>query len=1070
MKKKINKSLLFSSLALFSSITTPLLTSCKSTLDYNNGNVIDDNTNINNMVGVLPEEFQDMKNSIDNNYIHLNVVNNLITYKDYQLSSVDENGNYRYINERGSLIDHTLQGQSLINKDEFLKKFNYYEYVNNYNLSIEGDQFSKKIVMPNKELFKKDIYHSIFQLYSSNNKSFDIEIINNNLVYESTNNLVNNKKDDYIEFDFTFKFINIKNEVRTITIFDKKIELLPNAPLLFSIKANRQKIQNVINVFNNKYFFGWHLNYVEAYINDNNFYQGKFNPTNASSSFAYPMEFLNLTDNTNFTLVDENAKSFLNNLDESLIKDNIESEILKYSILIAKILPELSFVFKSLDSNPSLGKFLYDLSNPFYNILSELNFLPKEVLNISKELLKSFYTGKGVVDILYENRDSISNLLKFLLKDVLWNLTDLVDLVLAKIKPNMTYDEVLGLKKTINMFLSDDNDPLKIFILKLIDVMLGEYQNEILVKEGNPYILDLIDWILIENFDSLNNILNKFNIKIDVNAFRAIINIYSELTVREKDINGKTDLSKGNVNFAEPVLEKLFKMQILDNGETKWWFMDNLIIILNGFGINIGTDSTNMIYSILNQIYSNELNKKHFNIENLKIAIKEISNALNYLSNSSNYKVVTEYSKVEGKDIKYDNIKHTLNFNLKLKIIFINSYTFNINNILNFLPSDIFLELSKLLNKDSIELSVLGSANTVGQYVRLNLERLLFALFPKNITILENDSFVMEITPDNGKLLYSQKEINKTWYHGFSTIFKITNYFEQADVNNGIVTSALNSSLLKEYYNETNNVENNIMNKYQGTKNLGAYIKYESGSNKQTAQNKEIGVNLISKIVANKITTSYVFEGCDVSKIANQQNDAYYYNKTFKWLDTDLTHEIINVSNNIQFKSIKFDEYKNMIQHNDLPTTYNYKYVSSANGDLQSDIINSQYVTLSNENKQKIINDLFTLGNGIDLKNTQISINPLINFGFTKTINLGVKLQTKNNDGSIKETDLTSLAEIFLKTKLNIELSVDFFAYQVNVLLPEYVLDLNKSNANSFSNKFTKIIFAPRIAIKIPSI
>ena len=72
------------------------------------------------------------------------------------------------------------------------------------------------------------------------------------------------------------------------------------------------------------------------------------------------------------------------------------------------------------------------------------------------------------------------------------------------------------------------------------------------------------------------------------------------------------------------------------------------------------------------------------------------------------------------------------------------------------------------------------------------------------------------------------------------------------------------------------------MNKYQGTKNLGAYIKYESGTNKQTAQNKEIGVNLISKIVSNKITTSYIFEGCDVSKIANQQNDAYYYNKTFK--------------------------------------------------------------------------------------------------------------------------------------------------------------------------------------------
>lgn len=1065
--KKIKKSgLLFPIFASLVLSSTPILTSCSS-LQYTRGEVIDSNSNANLVDGNIPEEFIKLQNDEYKSNIHLNVVNNKITYKDYEKPSYDANGVYQFINQRGPLVDHTLNSKSPLYKDEFLKIFDYYKYVNDYNNSITQDEYNEPIVKPSSELFIRDIYSFIIQIYASINKSINVQIVNKNLNYSFNNNVVNNTQDDFVEFDFTFKFTNIKTETISLDLFNKKLDLIPNKSILFKLKANKQIVYRVINSYNDNFFLGWIIKDFTLFINDNVFYKGEFNPTQTGSSFAFPMEFLNLSDKINYQQKSESSQEFLNNLSDNIIKNNIETQTISDINSVLNSIPELANIFNSLNFNPTLGKFLYDFADSFYNIFKTQNVLPNEALIIVKELLQSIHTGKGIIDVLYENKNNMSVILKVMFKEVLWNLTDLIDVLLEKIKPNMTYDEILGFKSTINLFLPDGN-PIKNFIIKLVDVLLGQYENGVLVQKGNPYILDLVDWLVIDNFSEFNSLLKNLNVNIDEKVFKAIIDIYVKLTERNKDANGKTDVSKGSVNFNNPILDKLLEIKTNADGSVTWWLMDNLIIILNGLGVNVGTDDTNILYSVLHQIYSLEFNKNHFNLANLKIAINEISNVLNYLSNKNNYKITKEYSKINNLDVSYDKNKHILNFTYKIKIIFTKPYTFNIENILQFLPSDIFLELSKLLNQDSIQ--ILQPVNLIGQYVRLNLERLVFSIFPKRVSVGVNDAYVTEFSSTNKEVLYSQKNINGVWYDGFSTILNKVTYFEQAQRFQGIISSALSSILKKEYYSDTDPNENNSLNKYLQSSNLGVDIKYESGADKQTAQSLKIGTDLVAQLFANKTTSSIILDGYDASRIVGAHNNSYYLNKTFKWLDTDLDKELFAMGSTSNFKSVKFDEYRNMIKYKDLPKYYDYNYVSNADGFTMPSVLRSKEPYIHDVDKNKMMNDLFTIGTGIDSSKLQVSINPIINFDISKTINLKVKEQKKKSDGSITEIDWTSLGEIIMGTKFNIDLSIHFYVYKIDVLLPEYVLFLENENSTSFNNKFTKYLFAPRVAIKTPEI
>ncbi len=1110
MKLKSKTSItILTSLIAASSAVTPIAVLCKETFNYNkNSDVATDKENstttdvsgsndnspiggetiepgidnsggnddgntgiIGNKRGSLPTEMRELEKNKDSNKYHLMTAKNTVDFLDYDLPSTDEKGVYRFLKDRGDLLKRnmelTLNKNLKQNKDDFLKSFDFNSYKNIANNS--SDSSNVKIPNPSNEMFLNDIYYWFIQLYYANKQYIDIGIINSNVNFNSDNN--------NISFDVTVSIKNVRNINIEFNYFDKKTTLLPGKVYNLNLKSVNQKIKNVINVSDNRYFLGWSLSTIQVSFDNNQFNYNNFNPTINSSTFTYMIEFLNLTNDTSDTSANSaDAMNFMKNLKTSTIKENIERTIFDNTTKAFKVLPSLGKIFDSLDTDPTIGEFLYASADPLANIMLEFNMIPSELSPLVSDLIKSAHTGQGLLTVIEKHKAALSSGLKKLLVDTVGEFADIIDNFINKIKVGMNKEEVDVFLNLLNLIYPDSNDNTKTLISIILKLLLGEFDaNGKLINSGNPFVFDFIDKLFNDQlFDTTYKLLDNFGLQIDKNILKTAVSIFTTLADRTRS-NVSADGSSSSIYYKNKILYKLFDIKKTGYNTANWWLLDNVISLLNAMGLNVGNDNTSLLYELIKQSYSLDVNRPYVNYVNAWAVVTELKRAVNFLADRNNFDIIGNFVKLpDGQEVSYNNQTFVYNFTYKYKLVFKKSFKFNIDVILNVLPSKLYIEIYKLTGEEWVKikwaLSTFGFY-TKQRYVSLDLNRILYRMFPRKLMFEVGDSFNMEYKSNNRKLIYAQNYKDGQYYHGFNSIMDVESYFDQALPYKGVISNAMSTAWDMNDFADIDT--DNSMNKEHPDWRISevtASIQYESGSNKQSKQNVAIVKELVQKLLVNRMTFNVNLMGVDTNKpISNEpSNNVFYSGNTFKWLDVDFNKELISLSNSPKFNSEKYTQYYNMFSYIQSVRDFAiyYDHVNDSRGNRIEGVFERQIANFSDESSNILANELFSLGSGVDKNNTLISIKPITNLKITKTVDI--------KGGA----DVVILGHIdSLTTQLS--LSIEFMMFQATVIAPNKLLDLTNATRNGneyslstykFSNVFNKVFMAPRIAVKIPNL
>lgn len=1072
---KLKKISLLSGFGLAALAALPTLTSCANELNFTRGEVVDlnnSNNSNNNASGKLSPEFTNLQDN-NNDLLHIMSVTNDIQFVDYNLPATDENGVFRFLRDRGGLAVKTANISVKQNVVNFLQSFDFYKYRDEFNESIKNgnDSFLSPIPLPSNDLLLSDIYYWMLTSYYSNDKSFDLAVDNSasNFVDFDVNNKI-------INFNLSFVLKNIRSSRIMINLFNQKFVLEPNKDYVLQLEAVNQPVMNIINIYNQRFFLGWQVPQINVKFINKSFVYQKFNPTPSSNSNAFIVEFLNLTTGVNVSASNNSdAKKFMNELKPEVIEKNIRRSVLNNTNRIFELFPHFATIFNALRYDLSIGQFLYQTSDAVVTILAEFGILPKELTPIISDILKSANTGKGLLEIIVDYKENLSIILKQLLGGVLGNLTDLVDTVLSPIKPNMKKEEVDGFLKMLAMFFPDDNDPTKQLIVNVIKFLLGNYNEDGSLKTpGNPYIFDLLDYLFSDEIiNQLLELLKNSGINLDIKIIQSISSIYKTLSARPKNEDGSTKVTNNMVMYDERLITKLFDIKYSQENQGSWWLIDQLIVLLNAMGIQVGENNTSLLYELLHQSYGHKYNRDNLNKTNVLLALNELANAFIFLSDKENFDIQADFIPFDdGSFVKYNNNTYEYDFNFKYKLVFKKAYTFNLDVIVNVLPTDLFLEIFKLTGNEWIDYKINNKdikIYTKDRYVRINLERILYRMFPRKLPFIAGDSFNMEYKGNNRKLLYSQNSENNIYYHGFNSIMDVESYFDQATPDNGIISNIMKYAWNNSDHLEVNDDHHLDKNPPNSAWGVVANIKYENTNNAQSAQNILAVQEMIQKLFVNKMTFNVNLIGFDNQKPIEKPatDDAFYKGNTFKWLDTDLTQEMFLMNENPQFHSQEYTEYWKMFKYANSADnkSYNYSYVSNAQGQQTKSQFIRQIPSFTENDLTVLKTDLFSLGTRVDLENTQVSIKPITNLAFSKLVEI---------KGGATIPGIGNVEPLTLELSISIEMLM----FQVTVLTPNKVLDISnmkRDNDNysltsvNYSNVFDKTFFAPRVAIKMPN-
>lgn len=1010
-KIKFNKSrkiILFSSISLLTASITPFVASCSNAFS---NNVHDSNIqNNNNIIGTIPQELKIFEEEILN--VNKYEVKSEIEFKDYEKPSYKD-GNYLYIHERGNIVDKKISTNIKRNMDDFLYEWNLDNGFDKY-LASQQENLENKTPIPSNELFVKDLNLTIYNFWVENNKFFDIEL-------DKGNSVIYNNNDKTISFDYKFHITSKKDINFDVNFLDKKINLIPNVKTTIELKVNNKKISNVINYIANRFFCSWSINDLNLKISTPSAYSSiieKFVPNSKSFSYAFQLEFLNLTANKNYFFTND-SKVFMDKLDINLIKQNIEQEIKLERETYFDHIGNLYEIFNVLSTNPTIGNLFYNIAEPFTKFLVKAEIIDNDTSSVIIDVFKSFKTGKGILSIFRDNKQNIINILVKLLNIDLEGINDIIDLAIGYIGPNMTQKDIDNLKEV----LSSLPDDIKNKGIKVIDILIPK-------PNADPFSLDVIEQLLDLFKDDIKNLL-KANLKDPSNIdaiYDSIFKIFSKLIERTK--NGD-DITYTNKIYDIFIKDKTIKSEIYND----------LKIVLKGFGIDTSQmlvpDMKISIDSLINDFY---VNNDNLNSTSFSAIFNELKNISSYLKEKANYKIEANFKKLDDKsEIKYNPKENKVEFEYNFKFTFINSLTINLSTLFNIFPNWI-----------SMSVNVNGSDNAVGISPKI-----LTRMFPNKIEFSTNDSLNMSFKPIENKIYYSMVKNDNKKYHGFNMMIECNQWFEQENSNKGIISNLLSNFNTKEDF--TNPVAN-------GNIKVVFSIPFSTiiGTELNTKENFKVAKEYTQKLLSTKLKWNKFISGFDDSKeISNVEydNNSYYKGYTFKWNDTDLNQELFKMYNTDaepSYLSQKYDEYVKMFSYVDStskPLSYNYSFVNDKNGSTLNEVMKLKEINDFNQDQKNIFKkDLFTFGNSIKENDAIVSIVPISHMKTNKVI---------SNFNLIKKVHLTLYIELLM--------------FQVNILLPYNVLDLSNINRNdqnysltnySYSNKFTKTFFAPRFSFK----
>ena len=1011
---KLKKFFCFSSVFLCTTLIAPTLMACAQK-DFVSGKVDEDNSN-DNEVSDKKEGVIDKKifNSLDKdvNLFKKNVIAD-ITFKDYNLASIDSTNNtYKFIHERGGLVDKSIKSDIKINKDDFISNFNFKSFFVSANKpKIDNKPLFGKLIKPTSDLFLDDLNVAIYKQWLKNNRSFNIEIIDDK-------NIQYNFDESTLDFEYKLKISSAWPELIKINLFGYELELFPGVEYVLSLKTHNSKIINVVNFSSDRFFLGWKLRNVSLSFGSKNEIINDFLPYDDSYSNAFQVEFLNLSNEKNYLGIDNSSiKNYMFNLKESTVEDAIKKEIKNNTDVDFLLAYSFGELFNVLSQDVTVGEFFDKIADPIGVILQKLNVVPQNIINLIKDIFKSFNNGAGILTLLENNKSTISQLIASLLDDALGDVTELLELVLSPFNSNMTQEDKDQVLFLIDKVIPDEN--IKKVFKEVLNMLFD-----------NPFSLDFFQWLFKKNENLIKLILAIIGFK--NGELDAILKIVSPVFDRDQLCSGDkctTIIKDKKINYKNKVLNVL-----LGNDKTsetvRKELVDNLKKILKGFQIDIDSILGGIINQLIEQLF---IKNNNLSVENVTGVFKEISSLLLFLSNKQNVNIQTFFEKdvefIKQPKNNKDFLK-LVDFNYVNKISFNKEFVFNLSSIFNLLPKSVNIPLQLTNNlKTNIEIPFFN----------------IFRMFPRSIVISPGDAIEFYYEPVDNKIIYNQFFDNNNYYHGFSILLKRTQKISQLSQDKGII-----SDWLSNFFDESDWIkkgQNNFINK------------------EVNAENEKIAINQIQTFLANQISSSFYLDYIDKQNISvfPYIKNSYYNGYTFKWNDLDIFQQPIGInltSPNDPFKNFQsqqFNSFFNNISEQNIadPNKFNYQILKPENGELKKvkGTIESKRFVLSNVNDMK--NQLYTLGNQIKEEDIVENITPIFKHQFTKTV---VK---------------TKIVILDVKVKVHVQL----MAFKVDLLMPYNVLDLSNMQRKGdndyslsnfkFSNNFSKIIFAPRIAISL---
>lgn len=536
--------------------------------------------------------------------------------------------------------------------------------------------------------------------------------------------------------------------------------------------------------------------------------------------------------------------------------------------------------------------------------------------------------------------------------------------------------------------------------------------------------IDLVDYVLTNLKSQIKSFMNSVNI--NDKASDLIFDIAAKLIDREKKEDGSSVIDGKKVSYKNNILDIFFK-----DASTKNWLYESLEMVLQTYGIYIKGIQNGLLDEMIKQIY---VNNSKISISSMQGIFEELKNSFAFFGNKKNYEIIFETKK----DVTYNSEKNKVDFEFISKIVLKTNYTFSLDKFFNLLPNTVDLSFAQLnvdVKQYEWALKLLGLSTT---HITVKTD-LITRMFPKKISFIANDSFVLKYTPVDGKIFYKQQQKSGNYYHGFTSMVNASWYIEQKADNDGVITN-----LYKDF--------NSAADYNQGTENL---IQYQY----QAEQNYKMFDAYTQNLLVNKINTTIWLNGIDESvKINSPINETLYRkDKVFRWYDTDFNNEIFKFGSS-SFGSKAYDNLVNKIKYRDVGLQkIKVSRVKDNKNNIETKELTRQEAYFEQNDQNQIANTLYYLGNGIDAnKDITKSIEPLFNFKISKDIGIGVKFLG---------------ADINIK-KINI--NIELMAFEISVMFPYNVLDATnyyKDGSNNrlsnvkFSNHFSKTIFVPKLSI-----
>lgn len=452
---------------------------------------------------------------------------------------------------------------------------NSYNLTQNYIDFADNNDFSSYSTSSTN--FKTDLYLFVNNLWTSNNKNFDIKSVEVKNFFSSNNNITLNKTK--VSFDLLVEIYAFKNT--QLTVSGKSIYLTYGNTYTLNISSVNQITYGTINVNSSNYYLGWKLNNVAIKIDNKTLFNGEFIPTVNNYSSAFQYTFTGLTTQNNYLQLYKKYQQVTLNMNSSTIKIQIKN---KYDEEFSNKLDIINYGIQMLEiikDNPTINNLLKNISSPLSSMLVSLNILPSfltpiisEAITSSDSILSIFVNNKSkILSYIKQELPEYYELAKPLIESINNNMTETqiksFDSLLAYVGIDNSIIEIInkdffglnGTPLSLTNFIysnvssimniiasSNPNNSTYSAISTLVNLFLGSASN----AQKNVFDIILKDSTSKENFFTalgemvnLTSVANLMNILITKNSslnssniqsvLTSIYNFVSTIFAREKD-------------------------------------------------------------------------------------------------------------------------------------------------------------------------------------------------------------------------------------------------------------------------------------------------------------------------------------------------------------------------------------------------------------------------------------------------------------------------------------------------------------------------------------------------------